>query len=124
MRVLPLFFFFLGLPHPELASTRHFANVFANAFSTLFHHASCLPHVPSSRHVVSFVITQSLEYLISIAFLNLVVAPRLSSLCKIRTQDCVLRIQEFEDEAFSNSIPLRLKDLELLHVVVEHLHVH
>jgi hypothetical protein len=65
-----------------------------------------------------------LECLISIAFLDLVVAPRLSSLCKIRTQDCVLRIQEFEDEAFSNSIPLRLKDLELLHVVVEHLHVH
>jgi hypothetical protein len=78
MRVLPLFFFFFGLPDPELDSTRDFANVFANAFSTLFHHASCLPHVPSRRHVVSFVITQSLEYLISIAFLDLVVAPRLS----------------------------------------------
>jgi hypothetical protein len=78
--------FFFGLPHPELASSRHFANVFANAFSTLFHHASCLPHVPSRRHVVirNYPV---LECLISIAFLDLVVAPRLSSLCKIRTQD-------------------------------------
>ena len=117
-------FIFFGQPHPELASTRHFANVFANDFSTLFHHASCLPHVPSRRHVVSFVIAQSLEYLIYIAFLYLMVAPRLSSLCKIRTQDCILRIQEFEDEAFSNRIPLRLKDLELLHVVVQRFHVH
>ena len=52
MRPPPALFFvsiFFGQPHPELASTRHFANVFA--FSTLFHHASCLPHVPSRRHV-------------------------------------------------------------------------
>jgi hypothetical protein len=50
MRVPPALFFifiFCGQPHPELASTRHFAN----AFSTLFHHASCLPYVPSRRHV-------------------------------------------------------------------------
>jgi hypothetical protein len=42
---------------------------------------------------LSLKIDQSLKCLSSIAYLDLAVAPRLSSLRKIRTQDCVLRIQ-------------------------------
>jgi len=123
MRVLPLLFF-LWAATPRTCFFAPFCQCLCQ----------CLFHIVPPRFMLtSRSVTQTrcvirnypvLECLISIAFLDLVVAPRLSSLCKIRTQDCVLRIQEFEDEAFSNSIPLRLKDLELLHVVVEHFHVH
>jgi hypothetical protein len=77
----------------------HTPNFFPRAIFMLlmpFPHYSTTLHVTSlsvTQISLSFKIAQSLKRLSSIAYLDLAVAPRLSSLRKIRTQDCVLRIQ-------------------------------
>jgi hypothetical protein len=103
------------LPPPLFFST------FRAAIPRTFSHppssfCQCFFHIISPRCMLtsrfvtqislSFKIAQSLECLNSIAYLDLAVAPRLSSLRKIRTQ----RIQYFKGEAFSDRIPLRLND--------------
>ncbi len=79
---------------------------------------------PVTQISLSLQIAKSLECIISIAYLYLTVTPRVSSLHKKRTQDCVLRIQWFEGWAFPDRIPPQLDDMEFIHVVIESLHVH